>query len=139
LSGKNWLRFVKSGVNTAATVAMKSRLNRAHDDAGAFLQNEPNFSLSQLREVMPTASASWEARSAMLVQQKLAGLAEVVARMTQLKGLHEATLTRPRRRDPQHNIMPEVAQILRRSAVLGAASVGISFPNKRRFRRAHAG
>jgi hypothetical protein len=33
----------------------------------------------------------------------------------------------------QHKIMSKVAQILRRSAVLGAAGVGISFPNRRRF------
>jgi hypothetical protein len=85
---------------------MKSKLNRAHDDAGSFLRNEPNFSLSQLRAVMPTASASWEARSAILDSAELAGLAEVVARIIQVKRLHEAIPTRPRRRDPLLHGMP---------------------------------
>jgi hypothetical protein len=72
---------------------------------GSFLRNEPNF-------LEPTPRGNADSISVLGSKERdacsaeLAGLAEVVARMIQVR-LHEAVLTRPRRRGPLVDGMPE--------------------------------
>ena len=73
------------GVNAAAPVAMKSKLNRAHDDEGSFLQNEPKFSLSQLSRGNADSISVLGSKERDACSAELASLAEVVVRMNSVQ------------------------------------------------------